>query len=712
MVSDFSILLESLTTNEVDQWWHTQNEESVPSGQQEWKYRFEKFGKSFPIKYVISELAKLKDIDLSTRSFGSDNNVRDRFAKKFDVEITEKLVFDRTEQKDFLEAFNQIADKKLFYDWLSFVNGVLNELEVPPYYTRFALKTDGKLFGVEIGNCFVWEYHYGDTGLIRLGFMLNRDFAKENERRFETKFEFKSVDNLVNVIVKVKEWNDLPLDLLGNHKAAATEYIRRNAKTGKLNNRRDSSTSNSFLKMLAYKNIKVEEALEVAPDINRSATSSEKKRDKKTTESMKPKNTILYGPPGTGKTYNSIDLSVQICSPVRYVEGDHKSNKKVYDELVAAGQIQMVTFHQSMTYEDFVEGIKPQEPKSEGDTITYATVPGIFREICTEATKSEEDKSFDDAYDDFVNWLNEEGEFILETPSQKKPFNLRVNSMRNFVATPQTGVGTQMVVTKEFIKEYIYNDEIRDWKPYLIPIVEYFKKYFFKSSGAANLVDNRKKDFVLIIDEINRGNIAAIFGELITLIEPDKRINEANELSIILPYSKKKFGVPSNLHILGTMNTADRSVEALDTALRRRFSFIEMPPQYYLKELQVVISGVKLSDILRTINSRIEKLLDKDHLIGHAYFIGVQDASQLARVFNDRIVPLLQEYFYNDYAKIGMVVGRGFVTSKSDTVGFADFDDGIDSDYENKGVYSIKLVDETSIQEAIEHLMNKKADVS
>jgi 5-methylcytosine-specific restriction enzyme B len=133
----------------------------------------------------------------------------------------------------------------------------------------------------------------------------------------------------------------------------------------------------------------------------------------------------------------------------------------------------------------------------------------------------------------------------------------------------------------------------------------------------------------LIIDEINRGNVSKIFGELVTLIEDDKRLNEAEALKITLPYSKEPFGVPNNLYIIGTMNTADRSVEALDTALRRRFSFVEMPPKYDLEQLKREICGYSLHNILETINTRIGKLLGKDNLIGHSYFLAVKTDGEL-----------------------------------------------------------------------------------
>ncbi|HOI01797.1 MAG TPA: AAA family ATPase, partial [Candidatus Cloacimonas acidaminovorans] len=169
---------------------------------------------------------------------------------------------------------------------------------------------------------------------------------------------------------------------------------------------------------------------------------------------------------------------------------------------------------------------------------------------------------------------------------------------------------------------------------------------------------------VLIIDEINRGNVSQILGELITLIEPDKRLGNEEELEVTLPYSKEKFSVPSNLYIIGTMNTADRSVEALDTALRRRFSFEEMAPDYSLLEGSTS-EGINLAELLKTINNRIEGLLDKDHVIGHSYFLRVSKGEKtLQDVFFDEIIPLLQEYFYGNFGRIELVLGRGFVASK------------------------------------------------
>ena len=288
---------------------------------------------------------------------------------------------------------------------------------------------------------------------------------------------------------------------------------------------------------------------------------------KQTMENPHPLNQILYGPPGTGKTWNTLDYALAIVEDERLEVIQQKVREDKmhrFNELKENGQIEIVTFHQNFTYEDFIEGIRPvlaNDAEEDGD-LEYKLSRGVF------------------------------------------------------------------------------------WK-----IAECAK-------------NKREQNYVLIVDEINRGNIAKIFGELITLIEESKRIGGDDQATVTLPYSKEEFGVPDNLYIIGTMNTADRSIALLDTALRRRFDFIEMMPDSKL--VSGKFEGVDCRKLLEAINKRIRFLFDREHQIGHTYFMKIKDMDSLASTFKNQIIPLLQEYFYDDWEKIRLVLNdNGFIANIS-----------------------------------------------
>jgi 5-methylcytosine-specific restriction protein B len=401
-------------------------------------------------------------------------------------------------------------------------------------------------------------------------------------------------------------------------------------------------------------------------------------------------NTILFGPPGTGKTYHTIDLAVKIAEPYQYQENNHEANKQIFDRLVIENRINFCTFHQSMSYEDFVEGLKP-ESDEETEQISYQVQSGIFKSISTRASSANKiGLNFDQAYDSLLREISGQGKIaIYETLARSREFTARVNRNNNIAVTPNTGKGTEMTITKESLKAFLETGEESDWPSYLKPFAHRMRNVH----GYTSKENTNPEPYVLIIDEINRGNVSQIFGELITLLESDKREGKANALSVTLPYSKEKFSVPSNLYLIGTMNTADRSVEALDAALRRRFHFVEMPPRYDLVELQTIVAGSTLAQLLQTINDRMEKLLDKDHTLGHAYFLGVKNEEDLKNVFQEKIIPLLQEYFFGDIGKIGLVLGNSFIRSDERSfVGFAEFeyeDTSVVEDIKLRKVYKV-----------------------
>ena len=367
-----------------------------------------------------------------------------------------------------------------------------------------------------------------------------------------------------------------------------------------------------------------------------------------------PLNQILFGAPGTGKTYHTKKMAVEIINGKK--ARTREEINKEYEELIKAGQIVFTTFHQSLSYEDFIEGIKPETIDG---NVTYEVKDGIFKSICKNAFSKEiTSDNFEVVYQKLLDEIDNsvDNKLVLETLVHAKEFTIYKNSKNNIRFHSNTEKAYEAVIKKEVLEHYLKTGEALDWAPYTKSVANYIiEKYNYIQNEAIE-----PKKHVLIIDEINRGNVSAIFGELITLLEEDKRKGNKEHTEVKLPYSGKEFSVPNNVYIIGTMNTADRSVEALDTALRRRFSFVEMQPDPEILSTEKY-KDVDLSKLLETINQRIEVLIDKDHQIGHSYFIGIEDIDGLIRTFKDKIIPLLEEYFYGDFGKIGLVLGEKFI---------------------------------------------------
>lgn len=458
-----------------------------------------------------------------------------------------------------------------------------------------------------------------------------------------------------------------------------------------------------------------------------------------------PLNQILYGPPGTGKTYNTINKALEILG----VETQGKSRaelKAQFDEFRQNGQIEFVTFHQSFSYEEFVEGIKPifkkKNENEKTDKMEYEIANGIFKKICKAAQEkiiNFKETGKKDFYPAFYKKLKKDGPITYDkikfeidekvtseaTNKEFKSGNItiyssKLESILNNIKALDNEKFDDIITQEIKPTEQYEKDNIGRYKAI---VRYYFDKYLPDES--------RRHNYILIIDEINRGNISKILGELITLIEPSKRIGGDEELRVTLPYSNESFGVPSNLYIIGTMNTADRSIALLDTALRRRFEFVEMMPEPELLKNIWIVKDTEQRDnenqvipenrieeldkymseksnflyqILNSINNRIEFLLDREHTIGHAFFFEKAKfykndelewyeltLESLKEIFVKKIIPLLQEYFYDDYAKIDAVLnGNGMIEPKKDSTLEKLFDTNFKSDLDSeKVVYQI-----------------------
>jgi len=372
-------------------------------------------------------------------------------------------------------------------------------------------------------------------------------------------------------------------------------------------------------------------------------------------------NTILYGPPGTGKTYNTVLKAAEIIK-----------NRKIdsYDEALKIykanlhGQIEFITFHQNFSYEDFIQGLRPD---TENDKeLTFERKDGVFKVIADKALKnisaSEQPpvakKTFEETFNEFVNPLVE-GE-VEEIEVKMKKVSYFITAITNkSIEFRKTSGGTEHTLSISTLRKMYDTESVLDIQglsSYYSPLLDELLKLGKDSSGKKEIIP--RKNYVIIIDEINRANISRVFGELITLIEPDKRSHGKIPMEAKLP-SGDTFIVPSNLYIIGTMNTADKSIALLDIALRRRFEFEAMYPKYEIEGQEIYDV-----DILKKINEQIIKSKGHDFQIGHAYFMG--ENKDLISRMNKKVIPLLLEYYMNDEKEVkGILQSSGLAIEEN-----------------------------------------------
>ncbi|MBN1132361.1 MAG: AAA family ATPase [Bacteroidales bacterium] len=387
-----------------------------------------------------------------------------------------------------------------------------------------------------------------------------------------------------------------------------------------------------------------------------------------------PLNLILYGPPGTGKTYKLRNTYIRKFTSKQTTKTKEEYLMEIAEKLTWWQVISIIVLDLGKCKVNDIY-THPLLQSKLAFTATKTPKNTIWNYLQTHTKSDCPNVAFEKRSEPQFFWKDDNGDWTIDDDiieSETPEIFEILERIKNYV--PEI-IEKKRYLFTSFHQSYSYEDFIEGIKPVLeedesaegeigykiVPGV--FKRIAQQAS------DDPDNPYALFIDEINRGNIANIFGELITLIEDDKRKGAPNELKVILPYSKEEFSVPKNLHIIGTMNTADRSVEALDTALRRRFSFHEIVPVPEIIENHPDLE-TDLQSVLSKINERIERLIDKDHRIGHSYFMEIRKSNNpleaLKKVFAIKILPLLNEYFYGDPVKIGCILGEHFIRRKEE----------------------------------------------
>lgn len=391
------------------------------------------------------------------------------------------------------------------------------------------------------------------------------------------------------------------------------------------------------------------------------------KRDEKNTSMNFPLNTILYGPPGTGKTYLTVQRAAEIIEN-RKINSYEEALKIFNDNL--HNRIEFITFHQNYSYEDFIQGLRPETDNK--SSLTFDKKDGVFKRISDKALanirlserKPEElsrEALFDRALERFKELIEEQD---TNYPINKTAYIQEAEGDAfRYTGEKWNGHPNGLRMKYSDLMEF-YRNDIKSRKDikYLSNIsrlaIQHATYYFlvfeqiikFLPEEIESPIEVRKDNYVIVIDEINRANISRVFGELITLIEPDKRSHGDIPLEVKLP-SGDHFVVPSNLYIVGTMNTADKSISLLDIALRRRFEFEPMYPLYKIEGIEIYDA-----DILYKLNEKIIESKGYDFQVGHAYFMG--ENNDLLQRMNKKVIPLLLEYFMNDFKEVKKILNN------------------------------------------------------
>lgn len=373
------------------------------------------------------------------------------------------------------------------------------------------------------------------------------------------------------------------------------------------------------------------------------------------------KQIILQGAPGTGKTYTTAEIALRTIGKTDIVFTDRDKVMEAYQQAVQDGQIVFTTFHQSLDYEEFIEGLKPN---SVGDQVSYSVESGIFKQLCENASETSSLKELQNAIEEFKNICSIPDNIITLETKEKYKFTVSYRGgvtfrVRSLTSKAEEGIDFPANI-KNIEKLYkgitagVYN------KSYVWGILNHLKEK--NEIPDYNIDQHTNKKYVLIIDEINRGNISKIFGELISLLEADKRIGQINELKCKLPYSPdEEFGVPDNLYIIGTMNTTDRSLGHIDYAVRRRFAFVNLESELVKVEshsFDKEATKLKAVELYKSIDKLVTENVSpefqaKDIMVGHSYFMAKTE-DDLKLKLEYEIKPLLSEYIKDGLLTLAM----------------------------------------------------------